>query len=100
MWVCFFFNHREANSFFCFAFASFFRKDICPKSLKTTFSTISGLFLSRKISRFGFKRKLFAKFFARNQDKKGELLPKPNIPESFNVLVHELRGLALEITLN
>jgi len=30
---------------------------------------------------------------------KGELLPKPNIPESFNVLVHELRGLALEITL-
>jgi DNA-directed RNA polymerase subunit beta len=26
-------------------------------------------------------------------------LPKPNIPESFNVLVHELRGLALEITL-
>jgi DNA-directed RNA polymerase subunit beta len=31
---------------------------------------------------------------------KGELLPKPSIPESFNVLVHELRGLALEITLN
>jgi len=30
---------------------------------------------------------------------KGENLPKPNIPESFNVLVHELRGLALEITL-
>lgn len=31
---------------------------------------------------------------------KGENLPKPNIPESFNVLVHELRGLALEITLD
>ncbi len=31
---------------------------------------------------------------------KGELLPRPNIPESFNVLVHELRGLALEITLS
>jgi len=31
---------------------------------------------------------------------KGELLPKPSIPESFNVLVHELRGLALEITLS
>ncbi len=30
---------------------------------------------------------------------KGENLPKPSIPESFNVLVHELRGLALEITL-
>ncbi len=30
---------------------------------------------------------------------KGENLPKPNIPESFNVLVHELRGLALEITM-
>jgi DNA-directed RNA polymerase subunit beta len=31
---------------------------------------------------------------------KGENLPKPNIPESFNVLVHELRGLALEITMD
>lgn len=31
---------------------------------------------------------------------KGENLPKPNIPESFNVLVHELRGLALEVTMN
>ena len=31
---------------------------------------------------------------------KGESIPKPNIPESFNVLVHELRGLALEITLD
>jgi DNA-directed RNA polymerase subunit beta len=30
---------------------------------------------------------------------KGENLPKSGIPESFNVLVHELRGLALEITL-
>ncbi|MEO0552439.1 MAG: DNA-directed RNA polymerase subunit beta [Bacteroidota bacterium] len=31
---------------------------------------------------------------------KGENMRKPNIPESFNVLVHELRGLALEITLD
>jgi DNA-directed RNA polymerase subunit beta len=31
---------------------------------------------------------------------KGDNLPKPNIPESFNVLVHELRGLALEITMD
>jgi DNA-directed RNA polymerase subunit beta len=31
---------------------------------------------------------------------KGENLPKPNIPESFNVLVHELRGLALELTMS
>jgi len=30
---------------------------------------------------------------------KGDNIPRPNIPESFNVLVHELRGLALEITL-
>ncbi|UBM60948.1 DNA-directed RNA polymerase subunit beta [Marinilongibacter aquaticus] len=30
---------------------------------------------------------------------KGENLPKASIPESFNVLVHELRGLALEITM-
>jgi DNA-directed RNA polymerase subunit beta len=30
---------------------------------------------------------------------KGENMNKPNIPESFNVLIHELRGLALEITL-
>ena len=28
---------------------------------------------------------------------KGEVLPEPNIPESFNVLVHELRGLALDV---
>ena len=28
---------------------------------------------------------------------KGLNLPKPNIPESFNVLVHEMRGLALDI---
>ncbi len=28
---------------------------------------------------------------------KGDPLPDPNIPESFNVLVHELRGLALEV---
>ncbi len=31
---------------------------------------------------------------------KGEIMPRPNVPESFNVLVHELRGLALEITLH
>jgi len=30
---------------------------------------------------------------------KGENMHKPNIPESFNVLIHELRGLALEITI-
>jgi len=29
---------------------------------------------------------------------KGENLPKPNVPESFNVLVHELRGLTLDLT--
>jgi DNA-directed RNA polymerase subunit beta len=28
---------------------------------------------------------------------KGENMPKPSIPESFNVLVHELRGLGLEV---
>ncbi len=28
---------------------------------------------------------------------KGDTLPKPNIPESFNVLLHELRGLALDL---
>jgi DNA-directed RNA polymerase subunit beta len=30
---------------------------------------------------------------------KGENMPEPGIPESFNVLIHELRGLALEITM-
>jgi DNA-directed RNA polymerase subunit beta len=30
---------------------------------------------------------------------KGENVPVPGVPESFNVLLHELRGLALEITL-
>ena len=31
---------------------------------------------------------------------RGDTMRKPNIPESFNVLVHELRGLALEITMD
>jgi len=31
---------------------------------------------------------------------KGENVPAPGIPESFNVLLHELRGLALEITMD
>jgi DNA-directed RNA polymerase subunit beta len=31
---------------------------------------------------------------------KGENLPEPNIPESFNVLIHELRGLALDVKLD
>ena len=30
---------------------------------------------------------------------KGDNMQTPGIPESFNVLVHELRGLALEITM-
>jgi DNA-directed RNA polymerase subunit beta len=30
---------------------------------------------------------------------KGENIPTPGIPESFNVLLHELRGLALDITM-
>ena len=29
---------------------------------------------------------------------KDENIPEPGIPESFNVLVHELRGLGLEVT--
>ena len=28
---------------------------------------------------------------------KGEAMPEPNVPESFNVLVHELRGLAVDL---
>ncbi|MBP3253068.1 MAG: DNA-directed RNA polymerase subunit beta [Bacteroidales bacterium] len=31
---------------------------------------------------------------------KGDNMPAPGIPESFNVLVHELRGLNLEVTFN
>ena len=31
---------------------------------------------------------------------KGENIPTPGIPESFNVLLHELRGLALDITMD
>jgi len=31
---------------------------------------------------------------------KGDNMPKPNLPESFNVLVHELKGLALAITMS
>jgi DNA-directed RNA polymerase subunit beta len=29
---------------------------------------------------------------------KGDNIPKPNIPEAFNVLIHEMNGLALELT--
>jgi len=29
---------------------------------------------------------------------KGENMPRPGVPESFNVLVHELRGLGLNVT--
>lgn len=31
---------------------------------------------------------------------KGDNVPDPGVPESFNVLIHELRGLALEVTLD
>ena len=31
---------------------------------------------------------------------KGDPMPEPGIPESFNVLLHELRGLALNITMD
>tara|TARA_B110000090_G_scaffold43956_1_gene49273 strand:- start:513 stop:2132 length:1620 start_codon:yes stop_codon:yes gene_type:complete len=31
---------------------------------------------------------------------KGDLMPKPGIPESFNVLLHELKGLGLSISLD
>jgi len=31
---------------------------------------------------------------------KGDNIPTPGIPESFNVLLHELRGLALDITMD
>ena len=31
---------------------------------------------------------------------KGENMPTPGIPESFNVLLHEMRGLCLNITLD
>ncbi|MCB0395823.1 MAG: DNA-directed RNA polymerase subunit beta [Flavobacteriales bacterium] len=31
---------------------------------------------------------------------KGEAMPKPGIPESFNVLLHELRGLGLDVSLD
>jgi DNA-directed RNA polymerase subunit beta len=30
---------------------------------------------------------------------KGENMPRPGIPESFNVLLHELRGLGLKVSL-
>jgi DNA-directed RNA polymerase subunit beta len=31
---------------------------------------------------------------------KGENMPTPGIPESFNVLIHELRGLGLTVSLD
>ena len=29
---------------------------------------------------------------------KGEIMPRPGVPESFNVLVHELKGLGLNVS--
>ena len=37
--------------------------------------------------------------FRPGQWRKGENLPKPGIPEAMNVLLHELRGLALSVKL-
>ena len=31
---------------------------------------------------------------------KGDNIPEPGIPESFNVLLHELRGLGLNISMD
>jgi DNA-directed RNA polymerase subunit beta len=31
---------------------------------------------------------------------KGDNIPEPGIPESFNVLLHELRGLGLSVTMD
>jgi DNA-directed RNA polymerase subunit beta len=31
---------------------------------------------------------------------KGDVMPTPGIPESFNVLMHELRGLGLTVSLD
>ena len=31
---------------------------------------------------------------------KGDIMPKPGIPESFNVLMHELKGLGLSVSLD
>jgi DNA-directed RNA polymerase subunit beta len=31
---------------------------------------------------------------------KGDRMPEPGIPESFNVLLHELQGLALKVSLD
>ena len=31
---------------------------------------------------------------------KGDVMPKPGIPESFNVLMHELKGLGLSVSLD
>ena len=33
------------------------------------------------------------------QSQMGEAMPEPGIPESFNVLLHELQGLGLDIRL-
>jgi DNA-directed RNA polymerase subunit beta len=32
-------------------------------------------------------------------NRKGESMPEPGLPESFNVLMHELKGLGLDIRL-
>jgi DNA-directed RNA polymerase beta subunit len=36
---------------------------------------------------------------AKTYESKGESMPEPGLPESFNVLMHELKGLGLDIRL-
>ena len=45
------------------------------------------------------KRKLLSLSLIHISIVKGDNLPKPGIPEAMNVLLHELRGLALSVKL-
>jgi DNA-directed RNA polymerase subunit beta len=44
-----------------------------------------------------YKRQIIGRAKAYEAIVKGDNLPEPNIPESFNVLINELRGLALDV---
>ena len=46
-----------------------------------------------------YKRQVMGRAKAYEAIVKGDNLPKPGIPEAMNVLLHELRGLALSVKL-
>ena len=72
-----------------------------PDALLPTLGGQTGLNLSMELHESGLLKKYSVEMIGAKPEAivKGENMPTPGIPESFNVLLHELRGLGLNITL-